>query len=218
VTLPILLTATPPYRDDFEHGALEIRTSPGTMRCAVGIDWRGQPASLRINTGQHRFNIAVYGAWPISDVGPAGIVALLEALSSDAEENDRRDSPYERMLARHAGIALALHEAAHGRVAARPDHPVEVEICMDEDGTPTFWIDIDGTDHPERLKPDHALLALFAGEMRIPCHAWGVQEEDGEVVNVGPSLGEEEGVTVVADVIDGVEMLRIHAALAEGRG
>lgn len=217
MTIPIMLTATPPYRDDFEHAALEIRTSPGALRCGIGLNRLGRPASLQIATGSFRFNIAVFGAWPIADVGPGGIVTLLETLVSDAEDNDSADSPHERMLARQAGVALALHEAEHGRVADRPDTSVEIEICQDEDGTPSFWFDAGPEPYPLRLKPDPELLVQFAGEMRIPCHAWGVQHEDGEVVNVGTSLGEDDGITVTADAIDGVEMLRIHAALAEKR-
>jgi hypothetical protein len=199
-----------------------IRDDPFGLGCAVEADLLSTARAVRISHGEMRLRMPVYGTWPIDDLSPMGILVLLRELHEDALRRTALNDPQAEELEDLVAAAVAITTAMGGmpeKVVRESDGSIEVEVCLSEERRFDFWVE---TDDPEnaffQLKPDPAVLAKMTGRVRIPCHAWPVDEGLGIPLDeIGPSMSDQEGIKVLAQPLDAVAMLRMHAAMAEAR-
>lgn len=220
--LPIALSAADVHRSEIRSMAAAIRHDPMDYGCSVILDHMRVPRSVTIRHRSSRIGLPVFGTWPIDDLSPSRISTLLDDLHSDSACRVGVTDAQSVALEPMASYALALASARRDLPEHFPyetDGSVEIEICMDDDQSYAFWVNLDdGSSTPYRLDVDDGALRALVGTMPIPCHAWSMTDENGTMDCIGQSASDDGGIHVRARPLDAMETLRMHRVIQDGRG
>jgi hypothetical protein len=213
--MPIALYCSPGFGHHLDELATAISENPAGMDVAVFLPseaWSLPTVRLGAIGKDVNLVVPVIGQWPIDDLSPPGVVALLRELrngvSLDLETHVDATS-------HHASAALALCDAEGtlpDSAFIRENGSCDMEVCIDDDLKPTFWIaSAEGGDPDVQLPVDLAKLEGLVGRMLIPCHMYESSGDDW----IGVSASDQEGISLVdLKPLDAMERLRLGLAIA----
>jgi len=213
---PIALCARPEPRADLLALKRQLCDRPldaTELHCSVHAADENHPARVVIGYGPRRLGVPIIGSWPLDDLSPLGIVELVREIV------DGMVVDHDQVVRHHAGVAVATCLAMGtlpGFVEARPDGSTQVEVCLEDDGRPIFWVERDGSGHSaRRLDVDLDVMRRFAGPMPIPCHIYGTEQGGRSFDVIGFSMSDEEGLEIHAPSLDAMQTLRLHRLVNE---
>jgi hypothetical protein len=194
----------------FKQQLCDRPLDPTLIRCSVHAQSEDDVARIQLGYGPRTVGIPIIGSWPLDDLGPMGLVELVREIVAGMVE-DHAGSVQD-----HAAIALAIC----GMTGDLPEGIIQdaegrtrIEVCLDDDAKPIFWIENDIGFH--RLRIDLATLVSFAGRMPIPCHMYGIEQSGRSFDTIGFSMNEEEGIVVHVAPLDAMRMLRLQRHVDE---
>ena len=208
---PIALLARDEPRADllaFKRHFCDRPLDASQIRCSVHLGSDDHNAKVILGYGARTLGVPIIGEWPLDDLSPDGLVQMVREIV-DGMVKDHGD-----VVTAHASTAVAIcgimgtmPEYDH----AAKDGSFHVEVCLEDDATPIFWIENEKpgeADH--RLPVDLAILEGFAGPMRIPCHMYGIEQAGRSFDTIGFSMSDQEGIEITAPPLDAIGMLRLH--------
>lgn len=194
----------------FKRQLCDRPLDPTLIRCSVHAQSEDDVARIQLGYGPRTIGIPIIGSWPLDDLGPMGLVELVREIV-DGMVEDHAGSVQD-----HAAVALAIcgmtGDLPEG-IIQDADGRTRIEVCLDDDANPTFWVENDLGFH--RLRIDLATLASFAGPMPIPCHMYGIEQSGRSFDTIGFSMNEEEGIVVHVGPLDAMRMLRLQRHVDE---
>jgi hypothetical protein len=220
-TCPITLAASTVIADWLRKGAerLEDRTRETTIRIVIPPkEMLDDRPCVEISIGTMHIRLPTYRGWPLADVSPMGLAGALRTIADQAESSAGTINPHDSLVRRHAHAAVLISQQWGGMpdTVQRTEDGIEVETCLDPDGHPIFWVQLEGGGHA-RIEVDADDLHAAAGPMPIPCHMSLPTEDGREWIVIGPSMSDEEGIDVRVGRIDPLEAMRMIRAVEERR-
>lgn len=194
----------------FERQFCDRPLDPTLIRCSVHPKTEDHVARIQLGYGPRTIGIPIIGSWPLDDLGPAGLVELVREIVAGMVDD------HEGSVHDHAAIALAICDMTGDlpeRIVRDAEGRTRVEVCLDDDAKPIFWIENDEGFH--RLRIDLPVLVSFAGRMPIPCHMYGIEQSGRSFDTIGFSMNEEEGIVVHVRPLDAMRMLRLQRHVDE---
>jgi len=191
--------------------ARNMRGRPDRAEYGVG----GRYGQFRIQIGTDRLETPIIGTWPLDDLTPRGVAAMLDDLAHDATLPWSHQGALEAYATEALCVAIASDTLDREAIVDGAGG-LNAEVCFDE-GThePFLWI---ATGDPadvqwERLKADNALIQA---PYVVPCRFFERTRSDGsKAVVMVETCSDSEGIVMPSLKADAELLAEVAARIDE---
>lgn len=174
---------------------------------------------MEISIDSLHLRLPTFRGWLLGDVTAPGLAREIDILA-DRAYDQWTGKLHEDLLTKHAAAAILIGRE-YGRFPFDPieedDGAMEIEVCLDPDARPIFWVDTHNDGEQQILVSGDDLDAA-AGPMPIPCYLTTSRDsQDREWLVVGQSMSDEEGLKIMIGRTDPLEAMRMARAVEERR-